>query len=126
MKLIPTRMSDQVRNVNGSISEPAIAALLHQSMEESECIAGTGGATELSEDLVNETPTEEGDLPLQLPRRVDTEAGVRLVSSAFAPQQVRPELERRATFPDSPINLSSRVNSTTNTCEQGGHNTPRT
>ena len=104
-------MSDQVRNVNASISEQAIAALL-QSVEEPACTADTDRATEVSGGLINETPTEEGDLPLQQPRRVDTEAGGRLVPSAFAPQQIRQEPEGRASFLDSAISHSSRVNST--------------
>lgn len=94
MKPVLTWLSDQVGNVGASMSEQAIASLLHQSGGEPVSIADTDRATEISEGLVNETPTEEGHLPLQLPRRVDTEAGGRLLSSAsFTTQQIRPEPE---------------------------------
>ena len=106
-------MSDQVRSVDASMYEQAKAAILHQSTGEPAYIADTGRATEKSGGLVYETPTVEDDLPLQPPRRVDTEAGVRPISPAVAPQQIRPDPERRAAFLHLPINYSSRVNPTT-------------
>lgn len=91
---------DHISGMVVSTSDQGTAILLHDTVRKAGSITDIDQALESSGGLIIDSPVEDGgDLQLQPPRRVDTEAGGRAASTALTLQQCRQEPGRRSTYP---------------------------